>query len=277
MSDHQHTHGVVIYATNKPVYVAQAVDLARSIKAHAPDVRVALFTNLQAVAQAQGQGVFDRVISYVPVYQPSGELAFMDKLRVIAQSPFDHSLYLDSDMYVFCDVRDLFALLRRFQVVITHGHNRRARDLTARGINPDHKGRTRMVIEANLPESFVPVQGGFLLYRTCDPAVKVWLENLIARYEANDFYDDQVAMRQTLWEDDALSLYVLPEEYNFTGLSVFRTWQRGGFHKAVPRILHYTEHKKNPAPAIARMRGDSQTLPARGVWSRALHWMKSLF
>ncbi|MCK6419069.1 MAG: hypothetical protein L6Q57_09085 [Alphaproteobacteria bacterium] len=268
--------GVVTYATNKPLYVQQAVALARSIKAHAPDLPVALFTNLQAEAQAWGQGVFDRIIPYACVHQPAGELAFMDKLKVMAQAPFENTLYLDSDMHVFCDVRDVFALLQRFQIVVTHGHNRRVRDLAARGLYPDQKGRTRKIIDAMLPESFSPIQGGFLLYRLSDPAVRTWFETLIARYKDNDFYDDQVAIRQTLWEDAQLSLYVLPEEYNFTGLSAFRQWQRAGFHKAVPRILHYTEHKKNPFPAITRMGAYAHVVPAKGYWMRMCLWVKSL-
>lgn len=252
--------GVIYYATNKESYVDQALMAARSVKETSPEIEVAVFTNLEEYAAKIGAGVFDKILHLEPQTE-SKELLFLDKLLAIQASPFDHTLYLDSDTYVFDDLNDMFRLLERFQIVITHGHNRRLRDLAARGKAPDHKGRKRDVLGEECPVSFGAVQGGFLLYRKNDPAVQNWIEETIAQHREDDFYDDQVTWRKMLWRDESISLYALPLEYNFTGLSDFKIWKRSGFKAAVPVIMHYTEHKDDPWPAIKAIKPYAGAMP----------------
>lgn len=237
------TRGVVYYGTNKEVYVDQAIVSAMSVKEKSPGVQTALFTNIEDYAKGKGGEYFDHIIYLEPQVPNFPELLFIDKLNIIADSPFDHTLYLDSDTYVYCDLNDVFALLGRFQVVITHAHHRRIRDLAARGMIEDHEGRKINRIGETLPSAFAPVQGGFVMLDSTDKAVQNWVQTLIQRYKDSNFYDDQVAIRNTLWEDKSLSIYCLPEEYNFKGYEIFEQWKKNGFLTAVPGIMHYTAHK----------------------------------
>ncbi len=253
--------GVIYFATNKECYVDEAVKSAQSVKSTSPDLQVAVFSNLVEYAQRVGAGVFDQVILMEPQVKDYPELLFIDKIQAILDSPFEHTLYLDADTHVFRDLGDMFRLLERFQVVITNGHNRRLRDQVARGHIEDHKGRKRAILPEDTPMAFGPVQGGFLLYNGADKAVQAWLTALMARYKEDDFYDDQVTMRSTLWEAKDVSVFCLPEEYNFTGMSAFKRWRDSGFKIAVPHILHYTEHKDNPWPFIEKIKPYANALP----------------
>lgn len=262
--------GVIYYATNKESYVDQALMAARSVKETSPNIEVAVFTNLEEYAAKIGAGVFDKILHLNPQTE-SKELLFLDKLLTIQASPFDHTLYLDSDTYVFDDLNDMFRLLERFQIVITHGYNRRLRDLAARGLVEDHKKRKRDVLGSACPTAFAPVQGGFLLYRKNDPAVQNWIVETIEQHRQDDFYDDQVTWRKMLWTSNNISIYVLPLEFNFPGIKDFKVWKNSGFKMAVPMIMHYTEHKDNPWPAIKALK------PFAGAMPRAVITPGSIF
>ena len=50
---------------------------------------------------------------------PSGD-PFLDKIEVINSSPFDETLFLDTDTYVTANLDELFDLLRRFDLALAH-------------------------------------------------------------------------------------------------------------------------------------------------------------
>lgn len=263
--------GVIFCATGKPTYIEQAILCARSVRRASRTTSVALFTDRRDYVHDHAPDLFDHVIDIESERPRHPRLPFIDKINCLQKTPFARTLFLDSDTYVFQGLDDLFRLLDRFDVVITHGHNRRRRSLAARGRIPDLEGEApRQRLPASIPAAFAPMQGGLLLYNSGAPHVRDWLDDVKRHYFANDFYDDQVAMLMALWEREDIRLYCLPEEYNFSGLEAFNRWRRSGFAIAVPHILHYTAHKRDPERAVRRMLPYTDALPEGSSGWRAL-------
>lgn len=241
--------GVLYVATNKERYIEEAIRSAQSVRQRSPQLPIALVTDNPTYATARGKMVIDEIIDMQSAVTGQHD-SMIDKIRGFSRTPFQRTLFLDTDTYVLCNCTDLLDLLRRFQVVITHSHNRRAKEYKTRneGSLFGDKALEPMVTSA-IPESFAPIQGGFLLYKYEDGAVRDWIAALEEHYRLYRSSDDQVVMRRTLW-DSNLSLYALPEEYNFNDADDVRYWKKGGFRKAVPKIFHYTRDKENPSLAI---------------------------
>ncbi len=255
--------GVIYVGTNKEKYIQEAARSATSVKDTSPGIQTAIFTNLPGVVRQSAASAFDDVIDIKPLISRYPKLLFIDKIQSLIDSPYDETLYLDSDTHVFCDLNDVFSLLQRFQIVLTFGHNRNLRDCVARGVVADQDGLTSKRLDDNIPVSLSPVQGGFALVKSSDQAVRKWLSSVKDLYIKNNHRDDQIVMRQMIWEDKNIAFYMLPEEYNFRSYNSFARWKNACFTEAVPKIMHFTDHKKNPEPYIRRIKPYVDSRPRR--------------
>jgi hypothetical protein len=93
--------GVLTLIYGKPEYARQAVNLARSIRLRDPNLPLAVATDLDP---ALFEGMYDYVIPW-EFKEWTGWLA---KLDGCAMTPFDVTLYLDSDMLVFESLEKIF-------------------------------------------------------------------------------------------------------------------------------------------------------------------------
>ena len=73
-----------------------------------PNVEVSIMTDIEL-----DSGPFDRVI---PVTNP--DYSFRDQITLLPESPYDRTLYLDSDIYVYEDILEVFDLLDQFDVAM---------------------------------------------------------------------------------------------------------------------------------------------------------------
>src|SRR6266404_4569779 len=102
--------GVVYVATGKKYYDEACISV-RSLKV-SNSIRAAIFTD-----QPRQDPHFD---IHVPV-KSTGD-GFLDKVVNLKASPFEHTLFLDTDTFVWSDLTDLFSLLGNFDLAVAHDH-----------------------------------------------------------------------------------------------------------------------------------------------------------
>jgi hypothetical protein len=199
----------IIYVAQGAGYLDLAERSAASLKAVAPGLPVALFTD-----QPEGRpGLFD-IVSAIPKGGPT------PKLACLAESPFERTLYLDCDTLVLAPLDDLFGLLERFELAVAHDVRR-----TSALIREGHV--------ADPPYAFPQMNCGVMLYRR-SLAMAEFLAEWRRRYRAAGRARDQVSFRDLLWQSD-IRFYVLPPEFNLRRVTMLDAWEP---LDARPTIVH---------------------------------------
>ncbi len=93
--------GVLTIAHGHPRFARQAVNLARSIRLHDPDLPLAVATDLDA---SWFEGMYDQVIPW-DFSRHSGLISKLDAYEI---SPFDVTLLLDTDILMFASLQHYF-------------------------------------------------------------------------------------------------------------------------------------------------------------------------
>ena len=199
--------GVIFVATGEKHY-KWAIAGARSVRETNPDVPITLFSEL-----GEAEWPFTECRRIERPHRRS-------KVDCIPLTPYERTLYLDTDCRVACDLRPVFALLDRFDIAIAHKHNRNTRT-SLRSWRVD------------VPEAFPQLNSGVMAYKRTD-AVLAALTEWAQTFDESGLSKDQVTLREILWTHP-LSLYILPPEYNF---------RREYHHK--PKILHLKLTEKQP-------------------------------
>jgi hypothetical protein len=114
------TCGVFYVATEQPRFVEQAVHSLESLRRFLPGVPVALFTDIPD-ARAGLDALFDAV-HVLPVGEGVGTSwgsGLLGKVRAFTRSPYDVSLYLDSDTRVLRPrIAELFDALESCEIAL---------------------------------------------------------------------------------------------------------------------------------------------------------------
>ncbi|TKJ17510.1 hypothetical protein CEE44_03165 [Candidatus Woesearchaeota archaeon B3_Woes] len=130
------TRGVIYIATGEK-YINEVLVSAASLKKHMPDLPVTLFSDLDVKSS-----YFDKILKIKnPVF------GFEDKVRYMYKSPYDLTLFLDTDTYICDDVSELFDLLNRFDIAVAHVPT---------------KNKSSII---GTPESFVLIDTGIILFK----------------------------------------------------------------------------------------------------------------
>jgi hypothetical protein len=187
----------ILYSAVGDAYFAEALTSARS------SLRFNRIPHL-ILTDAQ-RDVSDGGLS-VRVAGSSGN-PFADKIRAMIASPFEQTIFLDTDTYVLDDLSQVFSLLDRFDVVAAHA--------------PGYRG----LADPDVPSAFYELNTGVLGWRQT-PATRALLTDWLATYERwsadppfpgagndNGLAGDQPAFRRCVWEH-RLQLCVLGHEYN---------------------------------------------------------------
>ena len=202
--------GIIYIATGKK-YVDEAVVSARSAKEHMPDIEITLFSD--QASEVGYEGVFDSIAG---ISDTDGSCR--DKIRPLLDTPYERTLFLDTDTFICAPVYDIFKMLDRFDIALAHAPDRYQYDL------PD------------LPDCFTELNSGVIAYRKNDEVselLKDW-EYTFYQMLAEDSgsHRDQHALRDAIYRSD-LRFLVLPAEYNFRTICP----NFAGKHCAV-KILH---------------------------------------
>jgi hypothetical protein len=204
--------GIVYIATGLP-YVDAAIASAESARVHAGNspVKIHIWTDLEN--RCADAGAFDTIAGIENPHRRS-------KVDHLVHTPFRRTLFLDADTKFVGPFTDLFRLLDRFDIAMTHAHKR---------ANANHRQRWRL----DLPATFPQLNSGVLLFRRTDKVLAL-LDDWREAFHTSGISKDQVTLRELIWESD-LQVYVLPPEFNVRYQKFIDTWDED---EAVPAILH---------------------------------------
>ena len=142
------------------------------------------------------------------------------KLDYLAQTPFEQTLYLDTDTSLNADIQGMFQILKRFDIALGHAHRRNT---------PDRLANWRI----ELPHAFPQFNSGVFLYRKT-PAVLEFLQTWNRHFKEAGFLQDQMTLRELLWLSD-LRIATLPPEYNVRYIKYHYLWSKT---EAQTKIFH---------------------------------------
>lgn len=212
----------VIYVAFGQKYISEVLVSAASLKRSMPDLPVTLFCDVEVACPYVDQ-----------VVRADGDDSFPGcaaKIPHIAASPYDQTLFLDSDTYVCGTLAPLFALLDAFDLAAAHAP-------------------TRAIYEVEgVPDTFPELNTGVILFRRSpdvQSALSRWAD-LFLRYlerlrrdeirwlRAADrrwhALNDQGVFREALYRS-SVRVAILPPEYNCR-------FSAPGFVDGPVRILH---------------------------------------
>lgn len=186
------TRGVVYAATGEK-FVREANTSVDSLKRHNPSLPATLFTDSGENASDK----FDAVKSIEP-----SKAGLFDFIRVLPKTPYECTLFLDTDTYVTEDISELFELLDKFELAISQ--------------KPGHiPGSTGG--NSYIPQAFPQHNSGVILYKKTDAVCDVlsaWKERYRTAMEKRGYTGaDEPFLREVLWEKD-VDYMDLPPEYN---------------------------------------------------------------
>jgi len=205
----------VLYIATGERHVLCSINSAKSVLHNCKGkVGVSICCDKENEKLSKKSELFDQVILIKNPHRRS-------KVDYLAHTPYERTLYLDSDSFVVSDITEMFDLLDRFDIALAHAHMR------------NHKIACEPW-RVSLPKAFPQFNGGVLLYRW-NNKIEQFCKDWAKYYHEAGFRKDQVTLRELLWKSD-LHLYTLPPEYNF------RYFYKLPFlptKELVPKILHY--------------------------------------
>lgn len=175
-------------------FTKEALMSIRSLKRY-NDEPVALFTD-QPMHQSF-RGLVDKHVQIEPAH-------IRAKVDFIDKTPFENTVYLDSDTLIVRNISDMFGVLGRFDVAVTNDYARKR--LKYSKIVPEYE---------KIPYSFSEVNGGIMAYNSSEATkefLKKWKSYFYKYYRETSGWD-QVSLRISLWES-SVRLHHFPFEYN---------------------------------------------------------------
>jgi hypothetical protein len=187
----------IIYVAAGQSYVDEAQQSARQVRDVMPDVSITLFTDAD-----NPRPPFDRVFPF-PI-QESPATAKLIKVSCMVASPYERTLFLDSDVYLCAPIEEVFELLNVFDIAIAHAPNRL--------YFPDDP------YPSSLPAAFPELNTGVIAYRRDEEAVKSllksWEDIYVKMHKESGVNRDQISFRKCIY-DSNVRFTVLPPEYNY--------------------------------------------------------------
>lgn len=181
------TRGVLYVATG-PRHTQEALQSAQSLHKHMPDLAVILYTDQDKVASP----LFTEIRKIERPLHTCG-----DKILPLKETPFERTLFLDTDTHICAPIQDVFEILDRFDLAASHAPYRPSRPFVT-------------------PDCFCELNSGVFAYRKTPDMLLLfekWLELYQVFVEETGRDEDQPTFRQAIYES-AIKLYVLPPEYN---------------------------------------------------------------
>lgn len=182
----------VFYVTDES-YLAEAARSAASVKQHSSSLQMGVATDATTVPD-----VFDHHHS-ISIESWDWDL----RIRALRDSPFEKTLYLDTDTYVTEDLSMLFDLLDTFDIAAAHAPVRRVEKASNCG-------------GSSPPDSFPEYNCGVLLYDkspAVDELLSTWEDRYLKYAETVPTVHDQPAFRDAVYESE-VRIATLPPEYN---------------------------------------------------------------
>ncbi len=198
--------GVLYIATGRR-HLEEMLVSARSVRRHMPEIPIVVYTDQADLPP----GVFDEIRRL-----DDPRHSFIDKIAPLCETPFERTIFLDTDTFVCSPVFDLFEILDRFDLALAHAPYRHDRPFVT-------------------PNCFAELNTGVLAYRRT-PELTALFQDWLRLYqkevaETGRMDSDQPAFREALYRA-GVSPYILPAEYNL------RTVMPAAVGRCRVRIIH---------------------------------------
>lgn len=197
-----------LYTAFGAKYVAEARVSARSVKAADAAAKICIVTDQAMEPDAE----FDIVM---PITAAGGSETFAKldsgayyrKIEQFARSPFERTVYLDSDTFVTGPLGGLFDLLDRYDLLVTLDGNAEV----------NYRFEQTEAPFTSIPKEFGCLNTGVLGFRKNVVTEKFfarWSENH-ERHVRQHTVNDQPGFRLALWESGDVRYHVLPVTFNW--------------------------------------------------------------
>lgn len=205
------SRGIVYIATGAK-YLEEALFSASSAKHHMPNILISIITDQRLV--------LDTIDQVIVIDEPN--YSFRDKVAFMELSPYEYTLFLDTDTYICAPVYELFEILDRFDIGLVHDG----------GFIP--------IPTAKVPESFPQFNSGMMIFRKSimQPIFESWLSRFDeARQKfaeddrrATGWAVDEATLRELLYETK-VQIAPVTSQYNCRFIE-------GGYVAGFVKILH---------------------------------------
>jgi hypothetical protein len=178
----------VVYVAHGDEFIAEAIQSAFSVRSHNPNLPICLISDTRKIINEFDFQV--RVKRHNPVIR--------GKLEMF-KSPFDLSLFLDTDTIVYAPLGEIFELLKKFEIVFQQ---------TSTGYHYKLEG---------VPNAFPEPNTGVIGFVKSDRMVsfsRAWQTYFDRYVDVMQRELDQRSFRHAIYESE-LRFSVLPTEYNF--------------------------------------------------------------
>lgn len=204
------SHGFLYLAVGAD-FVAEARRSAYSVREHHSDVPIAIATD----SEDYDLETFDEIIllEETDQFTVDGRTWLYDTVLDPDLSPFDKTIYLDTDTYVCDDLGELFELLDDYDLAVA-------------------RVPEQPVVET-LPEQWNEFNTGVIAYRDSTAIrdlLRKWGQIYHARIEVQDQAVDQPSFAEALYTSD-VRWFTLPQRYNVR-------YPRSGMIAHDPKIVH---------------------------------------
>jgi len=247
--------GVLYIALGAP-YVEEAERSAASVKQSNPNLAICLITDQKVAVGTR----FDIVLEadspsdtddsddgdnavQSEVFLARDRTAYYRKIQPLRRSPFERTIFLDSDTWVSGSLGGVFKLFDKFDLLTTPCF-----------ITVDYAFEANEAPFSKIPEAFGYFNTGFFGFRQSegtDAFIDRWLHNF-AEHGAKFSVNDQPAFRLSLFETDT-PFHVLPTAYNTVSWAPF-VIPGGGqvvvLHGRNPWLQRWAHKLKSGRPAI---------------------------
>lgn len=188
------SHGVIYIATGDE-FIGEAETSAEQLNRVMPNLDITLFSDQPPETEA--------INNHIEIENP--EYDFIDKISRLKDTPYDRTLYLDSDVYVNEPIPEVFDLLDRFEMAAAlDAHQQPAIDDDGHKAPDIYDGRYDPTPEYNT---------GVLAYRMTD-SVKHCFDVWESAYDSKNHWAGQPSFIPGLYKSD-VRICTLPRRYNY--------------------------------------------------------------
>ena len=218
----------VLYIAFGENFLKEMLISAESVKKHNPDLHITAFVDKPVDSEYVDKCVLIRAKHLRP------------KIDYIIMSPYEKTLFLDTDTIIDYNIEDMYDLLDNFDLAATHDLARKRKKYSE--VIPEY---------GDIPYSFSEVNTGVMVFNKSDKVTtlfKKWRENFYKYYQHCPW--DQPSFRISLWEaiQNGLQFYVFPVEYNI----------RSKANREKQRKFHHTFGEEHLTPRIYHMHADTR-------------------
>jgi hypothetical protein len=221
----------IIYVAVGNKHISECNNSIQSARIYMKDISITVFSDNPSLIYGANQTI---------VVSPYKNI-FLNKIPPMHESPYENTLFVDTDTIFTDRIYDTFLLLDQFDMMFCHAPMRK----TGYSIS--------------VPDSFVEINTGVIFYKnniTVKNFIQSWLDSYnlaIITYGSTLYYNDQTSFRECLFNHKELRYYILPSEFN---LRIIFPFFIGGnsrvriVHGREPHLSQFLEICKQPHKSI---------------------------